>query len=318
MATQWYFQSGGEERGPVPFRQLMGLVQAGSLTESDLVRSSWKTEWQPANSVVGLFYMAGRSAEELARLSAASDAEPAAESAAAGSSDEVAIQGDGETADDRAAWMERLDEITVFREAKPGDDPGVDRRVAERLGDKPRPAEVSGSAGDQLIVEADVSTAVVGGPRAPMIAMSTAVTTSRAESAWSSSVDSALVAVDARQAGAGEITSPGRVVRLLDRIGRIVPRSDRAKAQLRIGFRIVCAIICAALVANAVENYSRREDLRFPDYKPPPGYKAIGRYYFPVVGKCKRRNYLYLISGLTLATAAGAYFAAAWLESRAD
>ena len=77
MATQWYFQASGQEGGPVAFRELIELVRSGTLTEADLVRSSWKTEWQPANSVVGLFYMAGRSPEELTRLNATPRPRPA-------------------------------------------------------------------------------------------------------------------------------------------------------------------------------------------------------------------------------------------------
>src|SRR5258708_5801463 len=36
MATQWHYQSGGgEERGPVSFRELVELVRSGAVTEAD-------------------------------------------------------------------------------------------------------------------------------------------------------------------------------------------------------------------------------------------------------------------------------------------
>src|SRR5262245_12796459 len=101
MATQWYFQAGGEENGPVAFRELIELVRSGTLTEADLVRSSWKAEWQPAASVVGLLYMAGRSPEELTRLNATGDPEPALEEIAAAPGNDVATKGADEAADNR-------------------------------------------------------------------------------------------------------------------------------------------------------------------------------------------------------------------------
>jgi len=311
MATQWYFQARGAEGGPVAFRELIELVRTGTLTDADLVRSSWKTDWQPAASVVGLFYMAGRSPEEISRLNAAP--EPAAATIAAEPSNEEAEQDADGAADDRPGWMKRMLEIGDLREPAPAGLPVPDRPRAE-----PSPDVDSSPAVRQRVTNVKASAAVATRTLAPEFEVYAAVPAAGAGNAWSSAVDSALVAVDARQAGTGEKTSPGRVGRLFNRIGQMIPRSDAAMARLRLGFRVVCAIVCASLVANAVENWSRQEALRFPNYKPRPGQKATRPYYFPIVGRCKRRNYLYLISGLTLATATAAYSVAKWLESRAD
>ncbi len=69
MATQCYTPTEGEEAGPVAFSDLVDRVRSGTMTESDLVRSSWNADWQRADTVVGLFHMAKRSSEELAHLS---------------------------------------------------------------------------------------------------------------------------------------------------------------------------------------------------------------------------------------------------------
>jgi hypothetical protein len=310
MATQWYYQAGGEEHGPIGFRDLVELVQSGGITESDLVRSSWNTEWQPANSVVGLFYMAGRSPDDLARLSAAHDSEPAVEMIG-GQDDKEAVPDIGETAEDRAAWMERLDEISILRDPKP-----VDTAVRESPVTEPSIAGDSDPAQGRPSDER--STTVVVSPRASKMAISTAAPSPRAASAWSSGVDSALVSVDARQAEQCEVTTPGAASRVVTRIAEMIPSREVLDARLRIGFRAVCAIVCAGIVAYAVESWSRREAIRFPEHKPSPGEKVRRRYFFPVVGRCKRRDYIGLISGLTLATATATWFAAGWLETHAD
>ena len=60
MASEWYHQASGEETGPVPFAELVQLVQDETLEESSLVRRSDSDKWQRADSVVGLYHMARR------------------------------------------------------------------------------------------------------------------------------------------------------------------------------------------------------------------------------------------------------------------
>lgn len=63
MARQWFYRSGNGDVGPVTFQQLVALVRAGTLCHSDPVRNEWPfDDWVRADSVPGLFYMAGRSA----------------------------------------------------------------------------------------------------------------------------------------------------------------------------------------------------------------------------------------------------------------
>lgn len=60
MASRWYYQSKGQQRGPVGFRQLAAWVREGRITPADLVRPQWSDEWQRAESVIGLFHAADR------------------------------------------------------------------------------------------------------------------------------------------------------------------------------------------------------------------------------------------------------------------
>jgi hypothetical protein len=64
MATQWYYRAYGQDLGPLSFRELAQMVRDGSITETDLVRADWESEWHCAAGVVGLFHTAQRLADE--------------------------------------------------------------------------------------------------------------------------------------------------------------------------------------------------------------------------------------------------------------
>ena len=58
MAEQWYYRMFGEEFGPVPFDDLKGLVDSGSISATDEVRASDSAEWVLASSVEPLGLLA--------------------------------------------------------------------------------------------------------------------------------------------------------------------------------------------------------------------------------------------------------------------
>lgn len=60
MATEWYWLTQNQEKGPVSFRELAQMVQEHVLNEDDLIRPHYSREWQTADRIVGLFYMARR------------------------------------------------------------------------------------------------------------------------------------------------------------------------------------------------------------------------------------------------------------------
>ena len=55
MATEWYYSSNNQQKGPVTAKVLKELADAGLLEPSDLVWKEGMSEWQPASQVRGLF-----------------------------------------------------------------------------------------------------------------------------------------------------------------------------------------------------------------------------------------------------------------------
>ncbi|GAB4139404.1 MAG: hypothetical protein Tsb009_08300 [Planctomycetaceae bacterium] len=79
-ADGWFYQSLGQELGPMPFEELCGLAESGALTSDDLVRDGATKDWVPArsNRILGrLIQSAEQSASEVpaptTRDSASSD-----------------------------------------------------------------------------------------------------------------------------------------------------------------------------------------------------------------------------------------------------
>jgi hypothetical protein len=303
MATQWYVKRGDDETGPVPFRDLVEMVRKGELTTSDRVRPSYKTDWQWADSVVGLFHMARRSPEELLQPEQPAP-EPVVVEPIADVTDEPIAE--------RPNWLKRLWQIG-----------GPDKKIADipilgpsrNAGVDASGAGVSGPAGRQADspVDAGQRAAMTSAPETLLPELQAAF--DRAEGGGSSlagAIDEAMSAAQARSASARDAARGGRFARLFGRIAGTVPTSDEGRQNLRIGFRIVAAIVCANLAALAIENWSAGEALRFPTRGP----SAV--QYFPLIGECTSTEYLVLMLHLMLATGALAWFAAGWLEAHAE
>ena len=62
MASRWVVSQRGAET--LAFGELVALARSGGLSEDDLVKAEWDTEWRPAHTVVGLFYRVRRSEVE--------------------------------------------------------------------------------------------------------------------------------------------------------------------------------------------------------------------------------------------------------------
>lgn len=302
MATQWFYQDAGEERGPVAFRELIELVRAGTVTETDLVRSSWKAEWQRAYSVVGLFHMAGRSPAELAEASPPPMESLAAEAPA----DMAALDADDVT--ERPGWMTRLSSVSGPQNQNMMEIPNDGTSVSED-------SAVS-SAGDAG--QSPAATVNSTGDLSPELAgYYSKPTSSPGSDAWSSAVDEALARADQKTAGSNPPV--GRWARLAKCIANpLAAMRDMGRSRwIRPAFRLACAIVCANLVAWAVEEWSAAEEIRYPAREITRGRDAGGRH-FPFVGKCGSGEYMFLVFDLMLVTGAAGYFAARWLDSRAE
>ncbi len=307
MATQWYYQDAGEERGPVAFRELVELVRSGTVTETDLVRSSWKTDWQRADSVVGLFHMAGRSAEELAQLNPPVPPPSTPEPIAAESPADVAALGADE-ATERPGWMTRLSSITGHRKQRSSEIPIAGTASA---GD---PAVKSTRDAGEMQVAATSSTEELS---PELSGYYSRPASSTGNDAWTSAVEEAVARADLRAAG---LKPPvGRWARLARRITSpfSAMRGTGRSSWLRPAFRLVSAIVCANLMALAIVEWSAEEDLRFPVRETTRG-QDTGARYFPFVGRCGSGEYLFLVFDVMLVTGAAGYFAAQWFDSRTE
>jgi len=302
MATQWYYQDAGEERGPIAFRELIELVRAGTVTETDLVRSSWKAEWQRAYSVVGLFHMAGRSPEELAQANP-----PPMESVVAEAPADVAAF-DADDATERPGWMTRLSTVTGSRNQNATGIPiagtaNADDSAVKNISDSGQTPGATANSTEELSRE------LAGYASRP--------TSSPGSDAWSSAVDEALARADQKTAGSNPpVGRWGRLARCIANPMAAV-RDIGQSRWIRPAFRLVCAIICANLVAWAVEEWSAAEEIRYPTREATRGQDAGGRH-FPFVGKCGSGEYMFLLFDAMLVTGAASYFAARWLDSRAE
>ncbi len=295
MATQWFYKDAGEERGPVPFRELVQLVRSKTVTENDLVRSAWNPEWQRADSVVGLFYMAGRAAEEPAQLNTA--ARPPAEPVAAEAISNV------EEPCERPGWLQRLFSVGGLRKKTPAEVP-IDALPAIDAGAAPSASQATsdstaGSPGQQSL--------------APELADYATSAANSTNDGWSSLVGEGV------ERAAGIRPALGRWGRLIRHVSRALAAVLGAgqSSWFRPAFRLVCAVVCSNLVAIAVESWSAEEALRFPSRETTLGRDA-GAQQFPFIGKCSGGEYLILTFHLMLFTGAGAYFAARWLDSHAE
>lgn len=68
MATKWFYKQFEQEQGPYTFHDLVEMVREEKLTADVLVRPDYLTEWQRADSVVGLFHMAHRDPETISLI----------------------------------------------------------------------------------------------------------------------------------------------------------------------------------------------------------------------------------------------------------
>jgi len=303
MATQWYVKRGDDESGPIAFRDLVELVRKGELTPDDRVRPTYKPDWQCADSVVGLFHMARRSPDELPPIE-----QPAPEPAIV----EPIADEAPPPIEERPSWLKRLwqvggpktknAEIPILgptldtgASAPGAAPPETGRGFAKPVDVGQRAAAMAGQ--ESLLPELQESIDRLG---------------SGESNSWSSTIEEAMAAAKARSASLRNADRGGRFARMFERFTGLVPTGEEGRQNLRIGFRIVAAIVCANLAALAIESWSSNEALRFPTR----GASAVE--YFPFIGACSGTEYLVLMLHLMLAAGAVAWFAAGWLEAHAE
>lgn len=314
MASQYYIQREDQETGPFGFRELVAFVRDGKLVHSDRVRFSWTNDWQRADSLVGLFHMAQKSPEELSRHDVLPVAPVADEPIPVQLDEQVAIP----EISDRPGWVLRLMNIGGFRKTRPAEipilGPPSDATAACASTSEPSTLQDLQVGGGGEPASSPATARVPHDEQPAEIAAFFNQDAAAQSNRWSSTVEEALASVKARGAGRSAKSRAGRFRKLFGGLARLVPRGEAGQSLLRNGFRIVSALVCASLVAWAVENWSAHEALRFPSRE---AAQAALRH-FPVLGTCGSGEYLFLMFDLMLFTGVAAWFAAGWLESRAE
>ena len=304
MATNWYWLEQKQERGPVSFHDLALMVQDHLLNEDDFVRPDYSPDWQYADQVVGLFYMAKRVArprpeptfETPAEVVLFDDShetddfgdevtdeavEEHAEFQTAGESHvtlptDVALLADGSTVDDADATPLAENEEIAIAIADATEE--WDRRHAnpipatEPVSDRPSPLRAIG---------------------APVL--------------WlAMSAEALLQVVISACFRLGALVGIGVLCQAIDRVA--------SRQTLTHWFRFGAAVVCAALTWWGITNWSEYVTMRYPN----PEWMASGRTVFPLLGPCRAWEYNFLLFDVMLATAVAGYFGARWMESMAD
>ncbi len=303
MPSNWYLKTTGEDVGPITFVDLVELVRSQQISEVDLVRPDWKTEWQRADSVVGLWRAARMTPAPETSIDTPATAAPQTCSVDETEATEVTEQPVHEP-----PWMQRL--LYLLRSSKPA--PPVRGAVAIH----PSPVNPTGK---------ELPCAVTTDPPLPVPNVELPDDSPSPE--WSSTITAALERTDvaSSRSGTAKPRSPGRVRRFFTPSG---------KPWVRIGFRLVLAIACATFAAYKIEILCKREVLRLDrrDFvferqsangvrakTPRPVQSniaaAASRRYFPGVGVCEGRTYFLLLAGFSVMTGGCAFGAARLLES---
>jgi hypothetical protein len=311
MASQWYLKTDDSETGPISFADLVELVRSEDVSHSDLVRPEWKSEWQRADNVVGLFYQARRSPIPVAPPEA-----PPVESA-----DQSVLESEDlppfeespppPSPNQQPAWLQQLLQF--------GRRPIPSTTTQKPIGESIESSGVDSSVGESPVEDnGEEMPAGVAGNRDWDFDMSPSSAGS-AGSGWSDTVQAALDRSDSRESKAQSRNSSGGVRGLFGRVG---------KSKLGVGFRLLLSIVCAVLVVREVERGSRLEALhsqrmqflfeRQADaglrHRPPP-FVADQRL-FPLIGHCQFSTYLTLLIGLGVATGVGVYGTAKLLTAK--
>ncbi len=315
MATNWYWLDREQEKGPVSFQELAGMVRDHVLNEDDLVRPKYPQnkhpeKWQTADRVPGLFYMAQRVAvprpEEVpAELEMPSgirteESEESLSSRGMRSLADVAhlsvVRGPDQTETDDVLAADE-GEMLPSVDCDPGGDceegePAADGQIAAAIGAateewdrRHTPLNLPEKSTRSLSV---VMAPVLGSFYRCGAAIGAVVSVMVSLFFW-----------------IGTVAGLGALCRGLDRIA--------SRQTLAWWFRGGCSAAFAALTGWGVTSWSHYDTLRYPN----PEWIAAGKTVFPFFGPCLPVEYNFILVDVVLVSAVAGYFGARWLESLA-
>lgn len=295
MATEWYWIENGEEKGPVPFRDLVLLVQKCILNEDDLVRPHHSNTWEKAHHVVGLFYMARRVAMPHGGASVPSSSTPANEQALTG----FDCGGQGSAAITEYAGRPPF----THHNASPDDL----HELVEIAGRSPQVPNSFANVVSEAVEDWDKRHAFlsevtdVGKPFFPMRSMLWR------PFAWGGWVIAEIVGTLVEQVFSN--------VKLL-RVGPVLQRLERliSRQSLSSWFRAGCALIAGVATGWSVVGWARHETMRYPN----ADWSSAGWSVFPLFGPCSSLEYYLMLGEVMAAAATVGFFAAICLEKATD
>ena len=250
MTIEWFCKRDAEEQGPYTFRELVDMIREEKLTPDTQVRPHYLDDWQRADSVVGLYYMARK------------DPEP----------DPVATETDSEVsaeladAEDLDTFLAGSDETEA--EADPqAHQPGWLRRLLSLRNSKIPPVPVntdyagSRSTAETASVDSDAETDQIDSTDSPLDESDEeADTGAYSDETWSTTVRAAVERVDARAPKQEEEEAPRLIV-------PAVSLSFLSSPRFKLALFVVAVILCMS--AGTVGMVS---------------WLGKGQFYFPFVG----------------------------------
>lgn len=367
MATEWFYKQSDKELGPYLFSELITMVGSEQILPETMVRPSYLDQWQRADSVPALFYMANRELETKTLT------QPEEKSS-------------GEEYADETDLDAFLAESNVFKSTAPGltesqlNRPGWLRRLLSMRDCEIPPApsceidnnlKSSVQTRNELVTNLELPENTLGDKED---VFDDAETGSYSDETWSATVNAAVDRIDARaprekQATPSRIALPAINISFLEHpafrkilavcililcvslgcygfvkwmgqgelyfplIGHTSPLLFLAYAgcslivvlvlgpllvcfaapYVRIGYRLVATMVASNITILFLLNWSEKKNMIFPSQRP-----AEAKLIFPLVGECSGFIYWVCFVDSVAFVSIIVYFAAWWLEAKAD
>ncbi len=245
MTIEWFCKRDAEEQGPYTFRELVDMIREEKLTPDTEVRPHYLDDWQRADSVVGLYYMARK------------DPEP----------DPVATETDSEVsaeladAEDLDTFLAGPDETEADPQAH---QPGWLRRLLSLRNSKIPPVPVntdyagSRSTAETASVDSDAETDQIDSTDSPLDESDEeADTGAYSDETWSTTVRAAVERVDARAPKQEEEEAPRQIV-------PAVSLSFLSSPRFKLALFVVAVILCLSAGTAGMVNWLGQGQFNIP------------------------------------------------------
>ncbi len=316
MATEWFLKSFDDEFGPISFTVLVDLARNGTLLEDDLVRPAAGSQFQRADSIIGLFYMARRAPDKKSSMPLVGQSMSAETPKPAATTANTSAPA---AADSRPDWLVRLLEARANQSAGFRTSAASDAGVPCPSPGNPEFAsgDAPGDTVDKLVASsegAEVANTLGLAPRQNGPDVDSMVHSSGSD--WSRAVGDALDATERRLSKSDEVfrrrggkALNGCVVRFCS---HLVEQLGGGQRLAGLAYRLLAGILSANLVAYWIVSWSSQEALRFPSRA------ETSVHIFPLIGACGDQEYLFWLFDAAIGAGCLAFWAATVLVAKAE